>query len=137
MVCLLSRRHLLSLDTLLIMYDMFCEPTVVTYRCPAMADNCGMCLAMNKKYGCGWCQSSSKCQVRDQCDNGMGVWLNRNKTCPNPEIHSFKPSSGPWEGGTNVTIEGINLGKTFDVRIPPVVLLYCPWEFHEFFSTID
>lgn len=80
-----------------------------------MADNCGMCLAMDEKYGCGWCQSSNRCQVREQCDNGMGVWLSRNQTCPNPEIRSFYPTSGPWEGGTNVTIEGINLGKTFDV----------------------
>ena len=25
----------------------------------------------------------------------------------------FDPRLGPWEGGTNVTIEGVNLGKTF------------------------
>lgn len=97
--------------------ELFCSfpSTVLVYRCPAMADNCGMCLAMDEKYGCGWCQSSNRCQVREQCDNGMGVWLSRNQTCPNPEIRSFYPTSGPWEGGTNVTIEGINLGKTFDV----------------------
>lgn len=78
-----------------------------------MADNCGMCLALAQKYGCGWCQSSDKCEVKDQCDRGTGVWLDRNQTCPNPEIHSFEPQLGPWEGGTNVTIQGINLGKTF------------------------
>jgi plexin A len=81
-----------------------------------MADNCGMCLAMDEKYGCGWCQSSNRCQVKEQCDNGMGVWLSRNQTCPNPEIRSFYPRSGPWEGGTNITIEGINLGKNFEVN---------------------
>lgn len=86
---------------------------VVIYRCRDMADNCGMCLALAQKYGCGWCQSSDKCEVKDQCDRGTGVWLNRNQTCPNPEIHSFEPQLGPWEGGTNVTIQGINLGKTF------------------------
>jgi len=33
-----------------------------------------------------------------------------------PEIKSFEPVMGPWEGNTNVTIRGINLGKTFKVR---------------------
>jgi plexin A len=79
-----------------------------------MADNCGMCLALAEKYGCGWCQSSDRCEVKEQCDSGSGVWLNRNQTCPNPEIHSFEPQLGPWEGGTNITIRGINLGKTFN-----------------------
>lgn len=39
--------------------------------------------------------------------------MNRLQTCPNPEIHSFSPRTGPWEGGTNITIKGINLGKNF------------------------
>ncbi|XP_059489451.1 plexin-A2 isoform X1 [Neocloeon triangulifer] len=86
---------------------------VVIYRCRDMADNCGMCLALAEKYGCGWCQSSDRCEVREQCDRGSGVWLNRNQTCPNPEVHTFEPALGPWEGGTNITIKGINLGKTF------------------------
>ncbi len=54
--------------------------------------------------------------MKEQCDGGSGVWLSRDLTCPNPEITHFTPKSGPWEGGTNVTITGINLGKTFDVR---------------------
>lgn len=79
-----------------------------------MADNCGMCLALGEKFGCGWCQSSDRCEVQEQCDrNGGSVWLNRNTTCPNPEVTSFSPQLGPWEGGTNITITGINLGKTF------------------------
>ncbi|XP_066903023.1 plexin-A2 isoform X1 [Halyomorpha halys] len=87
---------------------------VVIYRCRDMADNCGMCLALGEKFGCGWCQSSDRCEVQEQCDrNGGSVWLNRNTTCPNPEVTSFSPQLGPWEGGTNITITGINLGKTF------------------------
>lgn len=78
-----------------------------------MADNCGMCLALAEKYGCGWCQSSDRCEVKEQCERGSAVWLNRVKTCPNPEVLSFTPQLGPWEGGTNITIQGINLGKTF------------------------
>ncbi|XP_044766008.1 plexin-A4 [Coccinella septempunctata] len=86
---------------------------IVIYRCRDMAENCGMCLALSPKYECGWCQSSDRCEVKDQCEKGSTVWLNRNQTCPNPEILSFSPQLGPWEGGTNITIHGINLGKTF------------------------
>ncbi|KAF6215982.1 hypothetical protein GE061_000319 [Apolygus lucorum] len=87
---------------------------VVIYRCRDMADNCGMCLALGEKFGCGWCQSSDRCEVQEQCDRNVGaVWLNRNMTCPNPEVTSFSPQLGPWEGGTNITITGINLGKAF------------------------
>ncbi|KAK7867968.1 hypothetical protein R5R35_004968 [Gryllus longicercus] len=86
---------------------------VVIYRCRDMADNCGMCLALAEKYGCGWCQVSDRCEVKEQCD-GAGVWLNRNQTCPNPEVTAFEPQLGPWEGGTNITIHGINLGKTYN-----------------------
>ena len=80
-----------------------------------MADSCGMCLALPAKYGCGWCSSSNSCEVEEQCKGTEGTvdWLNRLQTCPNPEIHSFAPRTGPWEGGTNITIKGINLGKNF------------------------
>ncbi|CAH0391887.1 unnamed protein product [Bemisia tabaci] len=90
---------------------------IIIYRCHDMVDNCGMCLALEEKYDCGWCQSSNRCEVSDQCDRvnlGAAVWLNRTQTCPNPEITSFEPMSGPWEGGTIITINGINLGKTID-----------------------
>lgn len=86
---------------------------VVIYRCRDMADNCGMCLALAEKYGCGWCMTSDRCEVKEQCDKGSGTWLDRNQTCPNPEIIKFEPTMGPWEGHTNITITGINLGKTF------------------------
>jgi plexin A len=80
-----------------------------------MADSCGMCLALPAKYGCGWCSSSNSCEVEEQCKGTEGTvdWLNRMQTCPNPEIQSFFPRTGPWEGGTNITIKGINLGKNF------------------------
>lgn len=85
------------------------------FRCRDMADSCGMCLALPAKYGCGWCSSSNTCEVEEQCKGTEGTvdWLNRMQTCPNPEIHSFSPRTGPWEGGTNITIKGINLGKNF------------------------
>ncbi|XP_060822188.1 plexin-A4 [Bombus pascuorum] len=86
---------------------------LVIYRCRDMADNCGMCLTLAPKYDCGWCQSTDRCEVKDNCERNTGMWLNSNQTCPNPEIHSFEPVMGPWEGNTNVTIRGINLGQTF------------------------
>lgn len=81
-----------------------------------MCDSCGTCLALPEKYNCGWCQSTSTCEVSDQCtvhDEKKNDWLNRSQTCPNPKIFSFVPATGPYEGGTNVTIHGINLGKNF------------------------
>uniref|UniRef100_A0A1B0CEW4 Sema domain-containing protein n=1 Tax=Lutzomyia longipalpis TaxID=7200 RepID=A0A1B0CEW4_LUTLO len=89
---------------------------IVIYRCRDMSDSCGMCLALSEKYNCGWCSSSNSCEVEEQCNKqseGKVDWLNRAQTCPNPEIHSFEPRTGPWEGGTNITIRGINLGKNF------------------------
>uniref|UniRef100_A0A8D8QEE9 Plexin-A2 n=1 Tax=Cacopsylla melanoneura TaxID=428564 RepID=A0A8D8QEE9_9HEMI len=83
------------------------------YRCRDFANNCGHCLNLNEKYGCGWCQSSNSCEISERCDQ-TGSWIDRTRICPNPKITSFEPKSGPLEGGTNVTIHGINLGKTFD-----------------------
>uniref|UniRef100_A0A8D8TZ52 Plexin-A4 n=1 Tax=Cacopsylla melanoneura TaxID=428564 RepID=A0A8D8TZ52_9HEMI len=82
------------------------------YNCQNFASNCGLCLILNEKYKCGWCQDSHRCEISDHC-NGLGMWLSRNQTCSIPEITSFQPKSGPWEGGTNVTINGINLGNDF------------------------
>ncbi|KAE9542610.1 hypothetical protein AGLY_002521 [Aphis glycines] len=87
---------------------------VVIYRCSDMADDCGMCLALPEKYKCGWCQATNSCEVIDQCDRAVVTWLNRNKTCPNLQITSFWPLAGPWEGHTNITIIGKNLGKSFN-----------------------
>ena len=86
---------------------------VLIYRCKEMADNCGKCLSLDEKFECGWCQSSKMCEVKDKCDKNAVTWLNRDQTCPNPSIVSFVPMLGPWEGGTNITIKGINLGKEF------------------------
>jgi len=87
---------------------------VLIYRCKDMANNCGMCLSLDEKYQCGWCQATKKCEVKNQCGNDVHVsWLDRKQTCPNISITKFYPEYGPWEGGTNITIHGINLGKNF------------------------
>ena len=64
-------------------------------------------------HSCGWCQSSKRCEVKEKCGRDASSWLKRDQTCPNPQITHFHPMSGPWEGGTNITINGINLGKKY------------------------
>jgi len=44
-----------------------------------MADNCGKCLSLDNKFDCGWCQSSSKCEVKDKCGKDATSWLNRDQ----------------------------------------------------------
>ncbi|RWS23603.1 Plexin-A2-like protein, partial [Leptotrombidium deliense] len=87
---------------------------VIIYRCERMAQNCGYCLQLPDKYRCGWCHDH--CAVRDECHNlNPNIsWLNDHDICPDPKIIDFSPKSGPWEGGTNITIEGINLGRNFE-----------------------
>lgn len=55
---------------------------IVVYRCSEMADDCDTCQTLDQKYDCGWCQSSNKCEIKEQCGIGSGVWLNRNRMCP-------------------------------------------------------
>ncbi|KAH7645133.1 plexin-a-like protein [Dermatophagoides farinae] len=86
---------------------------VLVYRCSGLANNCGFCLELDEKYKCGWCQQSESCQVQEQCQHHNTMWLNRQQICPNPRILDFYPKTGPYEGGTNLTIEGINLGRIF------------------------
>jgi len=63
------------------------------------------------------------------------AWLDRSQICPNPEVRDFHPRLGPWEGGTNVTIDGANLGKTFaDIRAGITVNIPSTFHFFFFFS---
>ncbi|KAK7603048.1 hypothetical protein V9T40_003047 [Parthenolecanium corni] len=59
---------------------------VLIYKCQEMAKNCSMCLALDKKFGCGWCQSKNSCEFSEQCNNFSGGMLSQNDTCPNPYI---------------------------------------------------
>ena len=61
-------------------------------------------------------QATERCEVKAQCgaDQDHVSWLNRDETCPNPSVTEFSPEYGPWEGGTNITIHGVNLGKNFE-----------------------
>lgn len=87
---------------------------VLVYQCSAMADNCGFCLELPEKYSCGWCKDTNSCQIQEHCHQQRPSFLVSSDTCPNPQIISFEPTSGPLEGGTNITIKGINLGRSFE-----------------------
>lgn len=97
---------------------------IVIYRCD-LAENCGSCLTMPEKFQCGWCNGVNKCESQDNCKT-PNVWFSQNRACPNPEIHSFTPHSGPWEGGTKITIVGANLGrKISDIKGVDIAGTYC------------
>ena len=57
---------------------------VLVYQCARMADNCGECLALEPRFNCGWCESSGRCEVKDEC--AAPPWLDRSQPCPNPQV---------------------------------------------------
>ncbi|KRZ39430.1 Plexin-A4, partial [Trichinella pseudospiralis] len=106
---------------------------VVMYKCERLASNCGLCLHLPASYGCGWCTATQQqsCTINSKCDVGdsgsQRRWLHhRGDVCPNPRIVKFWPTAGPVDGGTRLTIEGVNLGRDYSeieyaVRIRNVV----------------
>lgn len=80
------------------------------YKCGPMVTNCGQCLSMDPEYECGWCtKGNAQCSLPSDCSPAS--WLDRQATCPNPQILRFEPSTGPVQGITNISVTGINLGK--------------------------
>lgn len=95
---------------------------IVIYKCDQLASNCGICLGLDTiKYECGWCTSESRCLHSDACPITEQSWLSRMKhadassvMCPFPRIESFYPKKGPINGGTKITITGVNLGQSYE-----------------------
>ncbi|KAK3102934.1 hypothetical protein FSP39_015076 [Pinctada imbricata] len=85
---------------------------VQMYKCEKMADSCGECLTQKPLYNCGWCSDEDACSIQRNCHNTAN-WLPSQSNCPNPQINKIYPLMGPREGGTLLTIEGRNLGKTY------------------------
>ncbi|XP_019712028.1 plexin-A2-like [Hippocampus comes] len=89
------------------------------YKCSAQRDSCGMCLRAEKKFQCGWCSNEGRCTMKRHCppiSPYASRWLDlsaANVKCTNPRITEVSPVSGPLEGGTLVTIQGLNLGLSF------------------------
>ena len=53
---------------------------VLIYRCKEMANNCGMCLSLDEKYQCGWCQVSLPNFIFFTC---TGTWVAPGQSVPN------------------------------------------------------
>lgn len=115
MVCLQWKKNEFKFCSCLLLYAQ--DVSVTIYRCRYMSDSCSTCLTLPAKYQCGWCKSSSTCEFRGQCAKVQyqSDWLDRGQNCgsSSPIINSFMPSTGPVEGGTNITIRGLNLGRRF------------------------
>ncbi|XP_069732128.1 plexin-A2 [Phaenicophaeus curvirostris] len=87
------------------------------YKCAAQRESCGLCLKADPKFECGWCSSEAKCTLQQHCSSAPTQpwldWSSRNVKCSNPRITEILTVSGPPEGGTRVTIRGVNLGLDF------------------------
>ncbi|XP_078500630.1 plexin-A2 [Lissotriton helveticus] len=86
------------------------------YKCEAQRESCGLCLKADQKFECGWCRGEGRCTLRQHCSTPYGQWLDwssKNVKCTNPRITEIMTMSGPPEGGTRVTIHGVNLGLDF------------------------
>ena len=94
-------------------YDLNFPPSssVTLYDCSAFsAPVCTSCLAVNigPGYDCGWCNGIS-CVAPETCSS---TFANTSNQCPSPVLSSVSPTSGPFGGGTRLTITGTNLGVT-------------------------
>lgn len=116
--------------------DFFLESSkglvALLYKCEVLAnEECSLCVNLNytRSYlECFWCDG--RCTYLNRCDQKVTA------SCPAPQILSVWPLSGPIQGGTNVTIEGRNLGSKFEdientvyiagVRCIPFSSLYLP-----------
>nr|XP_002730558.1 PREDICTED: plexin-B-like [Saccoglossus kowalevskii] len=89
--------------------------TVTLYDCRVDRLDCSECLSTvtsREELQCGWCVSDNSCQIEQHCDYD---WLPQDTTynCGDPVIYEIWPSSGSFEGGTDIVISGSNLGKTY------------------------
>uniref|UniRef100_A0A8C2YEI9 Plexin-A2 n=1 Tax=Coturnix japonica TaxID=93934 RepID=A0A8C2YEI9_COTJA len=74
------------------------------YKCAAQRESCGLCLKADPKFECGWCSGEGRCTLRPHCS--PQPWLDLSS-------RNILTVSGPPEGGTRVTIRGVNLGLDF------------------------
>ena len=93
--------------------DLYSPPSssVKLYDCSAFsASVCTSCLAVNigTGYDCGWCNGIS-CVAPETCSSTFAIQPNQ---CPSPVLSYVSPTSGPFGGGTRLTITGTNLGVT-------------------------
>lgn len=95
--------------------DVLDTQSVTVYKCSALgsyrgSQDCTLCSARRTSHGCSWCPSTG-CVSQGQCPDKLPVSAN-GEQCPGPEIFLIRPTSGPPQGGTVLTIEGSNLGTS-------------------------
>uniref|UniRef100_A0A672PT35 Plexin B3 n=1 Tax=Sinocyclocheilus grahami TaxID=75366 RepID=A0A672PT35_SINGR len=82
--------------------------TVQLYDCSVGQSDCSQCRAVAGNYGCVWCADETPgCVYNQSCTSGTM------DTCPPPLITEVEPLTGPLEGGILLTIQGSNLGQSF------------------------
>ncbi|XP_051525586.1 plexin-B1-like [Myxocyprinus asiaticus] len=78
------------------------------YNCSVGQSDCSQCRAVAADYGCVWCgDETPSCLYNQSCTSGTI------DTCPPPLITQVEPLTGPLEGGILLTIQGSNLGQSF------------------------
>ncbi|XP_060574584.1 plexin-2-like [Ruditapes philippinarum] len=92
---------------------------VTVYNCTMLATDCTQCKALNKtRFLCDWCTNTNRCGYKDQ--NCSSV------KCPAPSITDVIPMDGPVDGGTIVTIYGLNLGSSLlDINSVEIANIPC------------
>lgn len=78
------------------------------YNCAVGQSDCSQCHAVAADYGCVWCADEAPGCVYNQSCVSETV-----DTCPPPLITQVEPLTGPLEGGILLTIQGSNLGQSF------------------------
>ncbi|KAM4696510.1 LOW QUALITY PROTEIN: plexin-B3 [Rhinophrynus dorsalis] len=83
---------------------------VALYNCSVGQSDCSRCKASNSDYNCVWCgeQEGAACVYKSQCEQSTA------DICPTPLIQSFSPVTGIVQGGTTLTINGVNMGQKAD-----------------------
>ena len=68
---------------------------LLVYDCEKAASNCKECRDTPEEFGCGWCEKSGTCQLKERCEGGN--WMGngaRNCTGIQPEP---EPAPGIWD----------------------------------------
>jgi len=55
---------------------------LLVYNCREMGNTCKTCFTLPAKFNCGWCKTTSKCDIANQCSGDKINWLSRQQTCP-------------------------------------------------------
>jgi len=55
---------------------------LVVYDCNKLGNSCKTCFGLQENFNCGWCKTTSKCEIASKCSGDKTSWVNRLQTCP-------------------------------------------------------